>query len=251
MAVEDPAAEHGLRLTIEDYPFANDGLLVWSAIKQWVQDFVSHYYPDPAGVLNDCELQGWWTEVRTKGHEDKKDEPWWPILDSPENLAQVLTTIIWVASAHHAAVNFGQSNYVDNIPHRPTIARTAMPVEDEPEGEAARFWDEPEAALLECLPSPVQATHVMAWLDVLSSHASDEEYLGGELELGLAKDPVVWAAYEKFHWRLKEIEGIIDERNGDTRLKNRCGAGISPYEILKPFSRPGVTGMGIPNSISI
>ncbi|XP_073099393.1 LOW QUALITY PROTEIN: probable lipoxygenase 8, chloroplastic [Elaeis guineensis] len=251
MAVEDPAAEHGLRLTIEDYPFASDGLLIWSAIKQWVQDYVSHYYPDPAHVLDDYELQGWWTEVRTKGHEDKKDEPWWPILNSPENLAQVLTTIIWVASAHHAAVNFGLSQYVGNIPHRPTIARTTMPVEDEPEGEAARFWDDPEAALLECLPSPVQATQVMAWLDVLSSHASDEEYLGGDLELGWAKDPMVRTAYEKFHRRLKEVEGIIDERNRDTRLKNRCGAGIAPYEILKPFSRPGVTGMGIPNSISI
>ena len=52
MAVEDPAAEHGLRLTIEDYPFANDGLLIWSAIKQWVQDYVSHYHPDPAHVLD-------------------------------------------------------------------------------------------------------------------------------------------------------------------------------------------------------
>ncbi|KAM3734140.1 hypothetical protein ACB098_11G191600 [Castanea mollissima] len=34
MAVEDPTSEHGLRLTIEDYPFANDGLILWDAIKQ-------------------------------------------------------------------------------------------------------------------------------------------------------------------------------------------------------------------------
>ncbi|KAL0371163.1 UNVERIFIED_CONTAM: Linoleate 13S-lipoxygenase 2-1, chloroplastic [Sesamum angustifolium] len=34
MAVEDPTAPHGLKLTIEDYPYANDGLLIWDAIKQ-------------------------------------------------------------------------------------------------------------------------------------------------------------------------------------------------------------------------
>lgn len=43
MAVEDPFAPHGLRLTIQDYPFANDGLLLWDTIKLWVTDYVNHY----------------------------------------------------------------------------------------------------------------------------------------------------------------------------------------------------------------
>ena len=94
MAVEDPTAEHGLRLTIEDYPFANDGLILWDAIKQWVNDYVNHYYPEPSLVQSDRELQAWWTEVRTKGHADKKDEPWCPVLETPENLIHILTTII-------------------------------------------------------------------------------------------------------------------------------------------------------------
>ncbi|RRT67569.1 hypothetical protein B296_00016297 [Ensete ventricosum] len=96
MAVEDPTAEHGLRLTVDDYPFANDGLLIWSAIKQWVEDYVSHYYPDPSHITDDYELQRWWDEVRTEGHGDKKDEPWWPKLNTLESLTHTLTTIIWV-----------------------------------------------------------------------------------------------------------------------------------------------------------
>ena len=32
MAVEDPNAPHGLKLTIEDYPYANDGLMMQSHI---------------------------------------------------------------------------------------------------------------------------------------------------------------------------------------------------------------------------
>ncbi|KAK1259303.1 hypothetical protein QJS04_geneDACA010371 [Acorus gramineus] len=111
MAVEDPEAEHGLRLTIEDYPYANDGLLLWSAIADWVEAYVRRYY-------------------------------------------------------HHLA------------------------------------------------------KQVMAVLDVLSCHSPDEEYLG---ERAWAEDGVVREAFERFNGRLKEIERIIDERNGDVRLKNRTG----------------------------
>jgi len=251
MAVEDPTAEHGLRLTIEDYPYANDGLSVWSSVKQWVSDYVYHYYPSPGHVQDDDELQNWWTDVRTKGHADKKDEPWWPVLNTQDDLIQVLTTIIWVTSGHHAAVNFGQYHYAGYFPNRPTIARTNMPVEDENGEEFARFWDKPEAALLQCFPSQIQATIVMAVLDILSSHAPDEEYLGGAPEPAWAKDPVINAAFERFNGRMREVEGIIDDRNVNPRLMNRCGAGIVPYELLKPFSEPGVTGKGVPNSISI
>lgn len=139
MAVEDPTAEHGLRLTIEDYPFANDGLILWDAIKQWVSDYVNHYYSEPSLVQSDGELQAWWTEVRTKGNADKKDEPWWPVLKTPENLIHILTTIIWVTAGHHAAVNFGQYMFVGYFPNWPTIAQTNMPTENPSDEEFKKF----------------------------------------------------------------------------------------------------------------
>ncbi|KAL2937417.1 Linoleate 13S-lipoxygenase 2-1 chloroplastic, partial [Bienertia sinuspersici] len=157
MAVEDPSAPHGLKLIIEDYPYASDGLELWSILKKWVTDYVNHYYLDPTLVKSDEELQAWWTEVRNVGHGDKKDEPWWPNLETPQDLIHIITTIIWVTSGHHAAANFGQFDY---------------------------------------------------------------------------------AAYENFNGRLKELEEIIDERNANEDLKNRNGAGVVPYELLKPFSPP-------------
>nr|CAD1831334.1 unnamed protein product [Ananas comosus var. bracteatus] len=251
MAVEDPTAEHGLRLTIKDYPFANDGLLIWSSIQQWVGDYVNRYYPTASDVMADHELQAWWEDVRTKGHADKKDEPWWPTVASPSELTQVLTTIIWVTSGHHAAVNFGLYHFGGYFPNRPTITRKEMPIEDTSLEDFTRFWRKPEAALLECFPSQIQATAMMTVLDVLSTHSPDEEYLGQEPEPAWTADAVVNAAFERFNGRMREIEGIIDARNADPKLKNRCGVGIVPYELLKPFSKPGVTGMGVPNSITI
>ncbi|XP_004308210.1 PREDICTED: linoleate 13S-lipoxygenase 2-1, chloroplastic-like [Fragaria vesca subsp. vesca] len=251
MAVEDPTAEHGLKLTIEDYPFANDGLILWDAIKKWVSDYVNHYYQDASVVECDEELQGWWTEVRTKGHEDKKDEPWWPVLKTPEDLVHVLTTIIWVTSGHHAAVNFGQYTYAGYFPNRPAIARTNMPCEDPSDEDYKTFLAKPETALLNCFPSKIQATTVMAVIDVLSEHSPDEEYIGEILEPSWTENPIIMDGFQRFKDSLKELERTINERNLNKKLRNRVGAGVVPYELLKPFSKPGVTGMGVPNSISI
>ncbi|KAL2941043.1 Linoleate 13S-lipoxygenase 2-1 chloroplastic [Bienertia sinuspersici] len=220
MATEDPSAPHGLKLTIEDYPFANDGLILWDAINHWVTDYVYTYYTTEELLKSDNELQSWWEEIRTKGHQDKKDEKWWPKLDTRINLINILTTMIWVTSGHHAAVNFGQYTYAGYFPNRPTIARIKMPSEDPTKEEWNNFVENPE-------------------------------YIGDQIESSWAEDVEVKAAFERFNGRLKKMESVVDLRNEDVRLKNRNGAGILPYQLLKPFSKSGVTSMGVPNSISI
>ncbi|KAL9458841.1 hypothetical protein AB3S75_007676 [Citrus x aurantiifolia] len=251
MAVEDPNAPHGLKLTIEDYPFANDGLDLWDALKQWVTEYVNHYYTDPSLVESDEELQAWWTEIRTVGHADKKDEPWWPVLKTPQDLIEIVTTIAWVASGQHAAVNFGQYLYGGYFPNRPTMSRTNMPTEDQSEADWKSFLANPEDTLLQCFPSKMQAMQDMVILNTLSTHSPDEEYLGKEMEPAWGDDPVIKAAFEKFNRKMQELEGIIDDRNSNENLRNRTGAGIVPYELLKPFSGSGATGKGVPYSISI
>lgn len=251
LAVEDPNAPHGLKLAIEDYPFANDGLILWDAIKEWATEYVNYYYPDPNLVKLDEELQAWWTEIRTEGHADKKDEPWWPVLNTPEDLINIVTTIMWVTSGHHAAVNFGQYSFAGYFPNRPSIARINVPLEEEDEEKWEYFIKKPENVLLDTFPTQLQATKVTAVLNILSSHSPDEEYLGKDIEPAWADEPFIKGAFEKFSGKLKELEGIIDERNANKNLKNRHGAGVVPYQLLKPESEPGVTGQGVPYSISI
>ncbi|KAM0911545.1 hypothetical protein ACQ4PT_013392 [Festuca glaucescens] len=240
-----------LELTIKDYPYANDGLLIWNAIEQWATDYVDFYYKSNEDVTGDEELQAWWEEVRTKGHADKKDEPWWPVCNSKDNLVQVLNSIMWVTSGYHAAVNFGLYQFAGYFPNRPTVVRKNIPVEENREDDMKKFMARPEEFLLESLPSQMQAIKTMATLDIFSSHSPDEEYMGEYAEPAWLAEPVVKAAFDKFSSRLKEVESTIDERNNNPENKNRCGAGIVPYDLLKPFSEPGVTGRGIPNSISI
>ncbi|PIA53428.1 hypothetical protein AQUCO_00900186v1 [Aquilegia coerulea] len=251
MAVEDPTAEHGVKLTIEDYPYAKDGLELWDAIKIWVSNYVKIYYQDENAIATDTELQAWWTEVRTKGHEDKKDEPWWPVLNTKESLIETLTTIIWVASGHHAAVNFGQYGYASYFPNRPTIARTNVPLEDFSDTEIANLMRKPEDELMKCYPSQVQAITVLVVLNMLPNHSPDEEYIGDQLPPMWTGNNAVEGKFKMFKGRLSIMNGSIEDRNNDPMLRNRTGAGVVPYKLLEQLSGPGVTGKGVPNSVSI
>lgn len=250
MAEPDPSKPHGLKLLMEDYPYASDGLLIWAAIENWVKTYVTHYYPNPSMIREDEELQSWYWESVNVGHGDLRHETWWPELNNCDDLISILTTLIWLSSAQHAALNFGQYPYGGYVPNRPPLMRRLIPDENDP--EYTIFLNDPQKYFLSALPSVLQATKFMAVVDTLSTHSPDEEYLGER------QQPSIWTgdaemveAFYGFSAEIRRIEKEIDRRNSDGRLKNRCGAGVLAYELLAPSSEPGVTCRGVPNSVSI
>ncbi|KAG0603020.1 hypothetical protein M758_10G059600 [Ceratodon purpureus] len=248
MAVPDPSAKHGVKLVVEDYPYAADGLELWSAIKSWNTDYVDIYYQDDAAVQNDVELQKWWSEFRYVGHADKKDAPGWPDVNSKENLVEVLTSSQWICSCQHAAINFGQYAYAGFMPHHPTSTRRLIP--DEGTKEWEEFQRNPEKFYLSTISDVNSATTTMSVYEVLSSHAANEIYIG-DRAANWAEDKRVNAAFKRFSKKLADIDELIKGRNADKNLKNRMGPAQLPYNLLRPSSKPGVTAMGIPNSITI
>ncbi|CAE5963891.1 unnamed protein product [Arabidopsis arenosa] len=250
MAVPDPTQPHGLKLLVEDYPYANDGLLLWSAIQTWVRTYVERFYPDPNLIQTDIELQAWYSESINVGHADHRDAEWWPKLSTVDDLVSVITTIIWLASAQHAALNFGQYPYGGYVPNRPPLMRRLIP--DELDPEFASFIEDPQKYFFSSIPSLLQTTKFMAVVDTLSTHSPDEEYIG-ERQL-----PSIWTgdaeivdAFYGFSAEIGRIEKEIEKRNHDPSRRNRCGAGVLPYELMAPSSEPGVTCRGVPNSVSI
>lgn len=249
MAVEDSSSPHGLRLVIEDYPYAVDGLEIWDAIKIWVQDYVSLYYPIDEVVQKDTELQTWWKEIIEKGHADLKGKPWWPKMQSLQDLIQSCSIIIWTASALHAAVNFGQYPYGGYILNRPTLSRRLIPEKGTP------YYDEmvknPQKAYLRTITPKFQTLIDLSVIEILSRHASDEIYLGERDSKFWTSDSRALQAFKKFGNKLAKIEGTIKERNNEPNLKNRYGPVKLPYTILQPSGEDGLAFRGIPNSISI
>ncbi|CAK9874762.1 unnamed protein product [Sphagnum jensenii] len=251
MAVKDATSESGVKLQFEDYPYARDGLDLWCAFKSWVTDYINVYYASDKIVQQDMELQEWWSEIRTKGHADKKDAPGWPSLNSKANLVEILTTIIWISSAHHAAVNFGQYAYIGYMPNVPVIMRRLVP--EVGTKEHSQLLSSPEQFFLQSHGRPWQTTVVMAIVEILSKHAQDEEYIGESFIEGWTDNKQVLDAFQKFDEKLQKAGEAIKERNATTeRFPNRWGPTKVPYTLLYPKSdKPGLTGMGVPNSISI
>ncbi|KAG4189169.1 hypothetical protein ERO13_A08G210200v2 [Gossypium hirsutum] len=236
------------RLLIKDYPYAVDGLKIWFAIENWVRDYCSFYYKTDEMVQRDPELQAWWKELREVGHGDKKDEPWWPKMQNLEDLIQSCTIIIWIASALHAAVNYGQYAFGGYFPNRPTLSRRFMPEKGTP--EYAELEKNPEKVFFRTMSSQLQSLTVITVVETLSNHASDEVYLGQRTP-NWTTDAVPLQASDAFNRRLAEIEGVILKMNIDKKLKNRIGPVNVPYNLLHPTGEIGISGKGIPNSISI
>ncbi|XP_042413287.1 probable linoleate 9S-lipoxygenase 5 isoform X1 [Zingiber officinale] len=247
IAVRDSNDE--IELLIKDYPYAVDGLAIWSAIETWVRDYCAIYYPNDAAVRADAELQAWWKEVREEGHGDKKHEPWWPKMETVAELTETCTTIIWVASALHAAVNFGQYPYAGYLPNRPTISRRFMP--ERGTEEFAELERDPDKVFLKTITSQLQTILGVSLIEILSTHSADEVYLGQRDTAEWTADRTALDAFKRFGAALRGIEAEIVERNGEGRFKNRNGPVKVPYTLLYPTSGVGITGKGIPNSVSI
>ncbi|WMV11969.1 hypothetical protein MTR67_005354 [Solanum verrucosum] len=250
MAVEDSSSPHGIRLLIQDYPYAVDGLKIWSAIKSWVTEYCNFYYKSDDTVQKDSELQAWWKELREEGHGDKKDEPWWPKMQTRQELIESCTITIWIASALHAAVNFGQYPYAGYLLNRPSLSRMFMPEPGSPEYEELKT--NPDKVFLKTTVPPLQTLLEISILKVLSRHSSDTLYLGQRDSPEWTKDQEPLLAFERFGKKLSDIGNQILQMNSDhKKWKNRSGPVKVPYTSLFPTSEEGLTGKGIPNSVSI
>jgi len=253
MAVEDSTVPFaGVRLlnSMVDYPFATDGLQLWALLEEWVSDYVNLYYENDEQVLQDAEIVAWWEDIQTKAHPDIKIG--WPILDGRVSLARILTTIIYVASAHHAAVNFGQYDFSGLLLNRSSKIRKQFPEKGSAGYKllaSGADYDKIERMVLDYMSGPVDYATVLSVIEVLSGHDDKEAYLGATD--GWVLEDAAKHRYLKFAEDLAAFESDIKARNSNSELINRCGDYVVPYTLLIPSSKGGVTRRGVPNSISI
>jgi arachidonate 15-lipoxygenase len=115
-----------------DYPYRDDALGLWDAIRDWVGSYLALFYGDDGAVESDVALQRWSALVRA---QDGGRVESFPELQSVDVLADSLAAIIYAASAFHAAGNFPQANITAYTPLTPAAGyrsvEDAVAVEDE------------------------------------------------------------------------------------------------------------------------
>nr|KJB22662.1 hypothetical protein B456_004G059500 [Gossypium raimondii] len=255
-----------VELVLEDYPYVKDGIEIWTAIETWVTEYCNVFYHNDNDVKEDEEIQEWWNEIKTRGHEDRK-EGWYDI-NTFESLVKALTTLIWITSGLHAAVNFGQYGYGGWPPNRPMLLRKFLPRDEEIKEDKDIF-----KFVEEMLPDKFQMKLAIAVMDLLSRHTSDEVYLGQtspQKERPLIEDheSIIQKKFKEFRGNLEAIERNIKERNKEYLLMNRWGNAKIPYKLLYPDTsksipltakekgkhhpeKADINESGISNSISI
>jgi lipoxygenase len=120
-------------------------------------------------VATNAELQAWWADICRFGLGNRqRDLVCWQELDTVANLAKSLSTLVWIASALHTAINFIQYAYAEFIPNRPTRSRRLI---SSCRCRTCRFF-------LDTVPDHFTTTTGVMLIEVLSNHTSDELYLG-------------------------------------------------------------------------
>jgi len=203
------------------YPYRDDGLLVWTAIRRWADAFVDGYYRTDADVREDHELQAWAAEVASPDGGAVRDFGLTPgEINDRTDLAEILTMVIWTAGPQHAAVNFTQLEHLSYLPANPLAGFT-----EEPRGREHTLDD-----WLANLPPLDVAVQQLCLMNFLGSVRSTTL---GDYEDDFKNTPVA-DGLRGFRLDLSAAEDEVTQRN-----RRRPHA----YEYLRPSLIPNSTNI--------
>jgi arachidonate 15-lipoxygenase len=110
---------------LPSFPFRDDTLPIWAAIKRYVSGYLRLYYTGDQDVRDDDELQGFVFELTdprycglkglgglTATGDDKR--PW--RLESLDYLVEMVSLILYTAGPQHASVNYAQYPLMSYMP---------------------------------------------------------------------------------------------------------------------------------------
>jgi arachidonate 15-lipoxygenase len=213
--VDDPTV-------LRDYPFRDDGLLVWNAIRDWAAKYIAVYYQSDQDVAGDTELQAWVAELLAEDGGRLQDFGEQGGMKTRAGLVETVTCIIFTSSAQHWALNGPLSTLMAYVPYYPIAAYQPRPTETA---------GKTEADFLAALPPLEQAQRQLGASYLMGSVRYTTL---GEYPRGCFADERVRPLLEGFRAALDLVETTINTRNLGRK---------TPY----PFMRPSV----IPQSINI
>lgn len=210
---------HGVRDSVQlpDYPYRDDGLLIWDAIHTWVRAYLSSYYTSDQQVLEDQALQNWAQELVSDqgGRLRNFGEDASGAIKTLDYLIDAVSSVIFTASAQHAAVNFPQGELMTYTPAFPLAIYSPAPTSFEQKGN-----------FMSILPSLDRSQNQIKVCYLLGSVYYTQL---GKYNQGHFKDKKVLSELGEFQNQLRDIEIEISKRNSSR---------LMPYKFLLPSQIP-------------
>jgi len=209
---------------LPDYPYRDDALPLWDALEEYVGGVLAPFYKSDADLVNDTELQAWWADLLE--HGIPADKMPCARLERVADLADILTTVLYTGSVHHAAVNYLQYEHYAFVPNAPLCMRQPPPAK---KGVLRR------EDIADMIPTRSQTLWQVAIGRALASFGEDEEFLlneGGWRETYF-QEPGFQAIRERLYERLRAQLDLVNARNAKRDV---------PYTVLQPDRIPcGIT----------
>jgi Lipoxygenase len=206
------------------YYYRDDGLLIWDAIESYVTEILKVRYRSSVDLISDKALQAWKEELvspefgRIQGllSPEQQDQVSGPLADFGA-LSEILTNVIFTATAQHSAVNFGQYEYAGFVPNMPFALYQSF----------SNVLPEhlPAVDLISRLPDRVQTIKQMILVKALSlpTPHSSPSLLTMKNPYRDAESRKIFQSFQRD--RLTKIEQQITSRNESTQ---------NPYVRLLP-----------------
>ncbi|MDJ0839407.1 MAG: lipoxygenase family protein [Acidobacteriota bacterium] len=195
------------------YPYRDDSLVLWDAIKGWVDDYLTLYYPNDRIITEDTELQAWVDDLAARDGGRLRELGTDHRVRTRKELAALVTTVIFTASVQHTAVNFPQWDVMGFNPVMPLALYSIAPTRTE--GYDEQDW-------LKMLP-PLTSAELQMTLGYLLGTVHHTQL--GEYGDDYFQDPRVAAPLATFKQALLEAEKNMIRRNRTAPI---------PYQTLHP-----------------
>lgn len=203
---------------LPDHPYRDDALPLWDALLDYLSEYVSLYYPTDAEVGADGELQDF---VHLLSAHEGGRLAGVPAVQTAQSLAHLLTTLVFIATAQHSAVNFSQYDHMSYAPNMGGALYAPVPTASTPNTEAAFM------AML----TPRKAAINSASFVYLLSHVRVSRL--GDYPAGTFTDPHVAPILSRFQDRLLALEEESKARDATRFLSYPY---LRPSQVLQSIS---------------
>ena len=110
---------------LPDYPYRDDGILLWSALELYVAACLDTHYHSDDDVANDTDLHAWLNEISNAGFGGHTDFPTRLVFKS--SLIELMTGILFTVTATHGSMNYNMFEMYGFAPFSPTLIMKKPP----------------------------------------------------------------------------------------------------------------------------
>jgi arachidonate 15-lipoxygenase len=221
-----------------DFPYRDDGMLLWDAILKWTNEYLKAYYREHSDVMQDKYITNWLKELESDegGKVKWLDTHKFNDSNARSQLASLVASIIFVGSVEHAAVNFPQRNMMQFTAAFPlAMYASDVVVFDDfltREDYLSLYPPMKEALMQAQVANLLGGIHYtrLGYYDLPGDRLGDyfKEKIGTNYGYPESKSDVK-EALKSFHEELEKITNTITDRNKTRTI---------PYEVMLPATIP-------------